>query len=197
MTGGSAALTQQRGSSGEACHLYTHFSGSRTLDGPLEQYWSSLTWAAVGHFWPSHVVPWRKGAYHLCLQRRHSRPQLLSKYCSWLHIIPALMFGNLNVTNQQSWLLLRKFLSSDEIFKGSKHSTIHGNGYLQGSKDNPVTHPKSVTGLSVVNWSTSDEDGEQKFIQMVPKMVLMYFGEHHLSKTENPLLWWDNNLAQL
>lgn len=51
-------------------------------------------------------------------------PQLLSKYCSWLHIIPALMFGNLNVTNQQSWLLLRKFLSSDEIFKGSKHSTV-------------------------------------------------------------------------
>lgn len=82
-----------------------------------------------------------------------------------------------------------KFLSSDEKFKGSEHNTIHGNGYLQGSKDNPVTHPKSLTGLSVVNWSTSDEDGEQKFIQMAPMMILMYFGEHHLSKTENPLLW--------
>uniref|UniRef100_A0A8C5NCM1 BED-type domain-containing protein n=1 Tax=Gouania willdenowi TaxID=441366 RepID=A0A8C5NCM1_GOUWI len=106
-----------------------------------------------------------------------------------------------------------KFLSPDEVFKvqstvqtlalAAKKEAKQKNASEIGSpsttQDKPLTSAKSLLEkiLGSSDSSTSDEeDEEQQLSQNVQKEVLMYFGEHPLSKKENPLSWWKVNAAR-
>uniref|UniRef100_UPI003AAD97D9 E3 SUMO-protein ligase ZBED1-like n=1 Tax=Centroberyx gerrardi TaxID=166262 RepID=UPI003AAD97D9 len=109
-----------------------------------------------------------------------------------------------------------KFLPADEAFKvqstvqtmalaakkEARQPNVSADGASSTAQDNPVTHAKGATSfldniLGSSDSSTSDEeDEEQQLNQTVQKEVLMYFGEHPLSKKENPLSWWKTNAAR-
>ncbi|XP_057715736.1 E3 SUMO-protein ligase ZBED1-like [Corythoichthys intestinalis] len=68
------------------------------------------------------------------------------------------------------------------------------------AKDSPISptaHGRTTSFLDSDS-TTSDEeqDEEQQLLQAVHQEVLMYFGEHPLSKKENPLTWWEKNAAR-
>ncbi|XP_049447563.1 E3 SUMO-protein ligase ZBED1-like [Epinephelus fuscoguttatus] len=62
----------------------------------------------------------------------------------------------------------------------------------------PAAHAKTTTSFLDSDSTTSDEeqDEEQQLLQAVHQEVYMYFGEHPLSKKENPLTWWEKNAAR-
>ncbi|KAM8766859.1 E3 SUMO-protein ligase ZBED1-like [Acanthopagrus schlegelii] len=67
------------------------------------------------------------------------------------------------------------------------------------AQDTPTAgHAKNMTSFLDSDSTTSDEeqDEEQQLLQTVHQEVLMYFGEHPLSKKENPLTWWEKNAAR-
>ncbi|XP_042343871.1 E3 SUMO-protein ligase ZBED1-like [Plectropomus leopardus] len=106
-----------------------------------------------------------------------------------------------------------KFLSPDEVFKvqstvqtmalvakkEARQKNASDIGSPSTAQDMPVTHQGDVKSLlekilGSSDSSTSDEeDEEQQLSQTVQKEVLLYFGEHPLSKKGNPLSWWKAN----
>ncbi|XP_061578913.1 E3 SUMO-protein ligase ZBED1-like [Cololabis saira] len=76
-------------------------------------------------------------------------------------------------------------------------ASIHGaDSTAQDSP--PAAHAKKTTSFLDSDSTTSDEeqDEEQEFLQAVHQEVFAYFGEHPLSKKENPLTWWEKNAAR-
>ncbi|KAL7839608.1 hypothetical protein SRHO_G00262660 [Serrasalmus rhombeus] len=71
-------------------------------------------------------------------------------------------------------------------------ASIHGTS----STEAPAAYAKEATPFFDSDTTTSDEDqDEEKQLNAVEQEVLMYFGEHPLSKKENPLTWWEKNAA--
>ncbi|XP_032446924.1 zinc finger BED domain-containing protein 1-like [Xiphophorus hellerii] len=109
-----------------------------------------------------------------------------------------------------------KFLPPDEAFKiqsmvqtmvldvkkKMRQKNSGENEVSTDAQDKPVEHQQNTNTffsnlLGSSESSTSDEEDEEQHLnQDVQKEVLMYFGEHTLSKRENPLLWWKSNAAR-
>uniref|UniRef100_A0A8C1VWD7 HAT C-terminal dimerisation domain-containing protein n=1 Tax=Cyprinus carpio TaxID=7962 RepID=A0A8C1VWD7_CYPCA len=109
-----------------------------------------------------------------------------------------------------------KFLTADQVFKVQstvqtmalvvvdkkqvRQPTASENGTSSTAHNSPEAHVKKVTSfldiLGSDSSSSDDEDEEQQLNQAVQKEILMYFGEHPLSKKENPLSWWKMNAAR-
>lgn len=105
-----------------------------------------------------------------------------------------------------------KFLPSDESFKVK--STIQSmaldvkkearqahketNTYTE-EQTPPASQAKGQAGGNILGSSSdsSDEDdADAKETQEVQREILQFFGEHPLSKIEDPLVWWQTNAAR-
>ncbi|XP_065111079.2 E3 SUMO-protein ligase ZBED1-like [Paramisgurnus dabryanus] len=109
-----------------------------------------------------------------------------------------------------------EFLPSDQVFKVQstvqtmalavaakkqpKQLTASENGTSSTVHDSPEAHAKRVTSfldiLGSDSSSSDEEEEEQQLNQAVQREISMFFGEHPLSKKENPLSWWMMNAAR-
>lgn len=107
-----------------------------------------------------------------------------------------------------------KFLPCEESFKvqstiqtmaltvkrEDKQSNEQGNESTTNIEDHPTTQAQrsssNVLGSSSDSNSSDEDDDDEKINQEVQREVLQYFGEHPLSKKEDPLSWWRANAAR-
>ncbi|XP_040261635.1 E3 SUMO-protein ligase ZBED1-like [Bufo bufo] len=96
----------------------------------------------------------------------------------------------------QSTVQTMAIVAKNEMTRSSEHDEASSR---RGQEDNPAAaKPKDHAAISFLqnilgsseSSSSDEEDKEQQLSQSVQKEVLMYFGEHPISKKENPLSWW-------